>query len=47
MNPDAEYSAQRTCRFCKTQTRVRVCVKEWVVVITCTECQGVFELPRY
>ncbi len=42
MNPDAEYSAQRTCRF-----KVRVRVQEWTVVITCSECQAVYELDRY
>lgn len=47
MNPDAEYNAQRFCRYCKVQTKVHITLKEWRVLVTCDSCNASYELNRF
>ena len=48
MNPDAEYTATRYCRFCKIETRVQIRVDEWTVIVTCSGgCKATYEVNRY
>lgn len=47
MKPDNEYNRQRTCKFCRVQTKMHIRLEEWVVVVTCSECTATYELPRF